>query len=197
MPEISNDGNYKQVTFKKAILVQTIPLYTRDIEDDPLWYSPVDYRRFKQRDRYIEQHMENPSIVTRIHIQSEMGDCTRGIDKQHPGAYGACAAVFREQQKQKGQNLSDPGLIAKAYSRVCFSSKRDALLAGARDEKYMREFNDISEISLKDPRENRQPCRRMRSWNSSRTLSDRKRDTVSYSSKSFRIPRSRSIDVEI
>jgi hypothetical protein len=118
MPEISNDGNYKRVTFKNSILVQTVPLYTRDIEDDPLWYSPADFSRFKHRDRYIEQHMENPSIVTRIHIQSEMGDCTRG-----------------------------------------------------------------------------EPCRRMRSWNNLRTLSDRKRDTVSYSSKSFRIPRSRTCDV--
>jgi hypothetical protein len=59
---------------RTPILVQTVPLYTRDVVDDPLWYFPADFSSFKQRDRYIEEHMENPSIVTRIRVQSEMGD---------------------------------------------------------------------------------------------------------------------------
>jgi hypothetical protein len=107
--------------------------------------------------------MQNDSQFTRIHIQQELGECTRGLEGRIPGVREkwfmrkfALAAVLNEQQQQKSQNICDPLLIAKVYSRVCLSATDDALLIGASDEKYVHEdvlppAYDIHSPSMNSP----------------------------------------------
>ncbi|KAL3939573.1 MAG: hypothetical protein SGBAC_005720 [Bacillariaceae sp.] len=204
------------VTFQEDVSTMSIPSYVRHIDNDPLWYSPLDLNSFKTRDKYIaeclQKHKSN-SRVARIHIQSELGDCLRGLEQRHPKAPTACAAVLEEQRRQK-QDCSlvkvDEKAIAKIYAHMSSSPKRVALLVAARDEQYAKTLvKTITSAPLTSSQttkartssDEERPksdsnMRRIRSYQNKKSLrtldNERCFKRSGEKSKSFRIPRKRT-----
>jgi hypothetical protein len=142
----------KSVTFRRrAINIYEVP-YVCDIDDTAdYWYTSGEYKTFKARDKSLLEAMRSASTVEKL--EEEVGECTRGLERETPEMKRRSHAHKRESWAivlSQADPISNADAIAKAYSRCTRSSTRDAAILARLDAMAAEEYasEDSSEYSL-------------------------------------------------
>jgi hypothetical protein len=110
-----------------------------DVEDH--WYTTDDFHVFRARDKTLLEALR--SAVTVEDVEEEMGESTRGLEREQPEMKRRSRAHKRDcwaivlSQSDHVQNAS---AIAKAYSRSTRTSTRDAYVLARLDAMAAKEY---------------------------------------------------------
>jgi hypothetical protein len=143
------------VTFKRRI-AKTIEIdFVCDIDDvEDHWYTSDDFQVFRARDKSLLEAMR--SSVTVEDLEEEMGECTRGLERELPEMKRRshvhkkeCRAIVLSQSN----HVQKADAIAKAYRRSTLASTRDATIIARLDamsaKEYANKDSSLSEIILR------------------------------------------------
>jgi hypothetical protein len=152
---LSNGSNHtirdfgdKCVTFKRRV-AQTIEVeFICDIDDiEDHWYTSDDFQGFRARDKKL---MEAMRTVTVEDLEKELGECTRGLEKEQPEMKRRSHAQKRECWAvvlSQSNHVQNADAIAKSYGRSTRASNRDATIIARLDAMAAKEYLNEDENS--------------------------------------------------
>mmetsp|Transcript_28512 Transcript_28512/g.50508 ORF Transcript_28512/g.50508 Transcript_28512/m.50508 type:complete len:293 (-) Transcript_28512:113-991(-) len=136
----------KGVTFKKRVKTHRVP-YLCDIDDnEEIWYTPEEYQCFKARDKALVEAMR--CVEANGMVERELGECTRGLEREQPEARRRSIAHKRECWAivlSQAEPVKNADAIARAYARATRASTRDATIIAKLDAKVAKEIAEEEE----------------------------------------------------
>jgi hypothetical protein len=130
------------VTFKRRVAKTIVVDFICAIDDvEDHWYTSDDFQVFRARDKKLMEAMR--SAVTVEDLEEEMGECTRGLEREKPEMKRRshahkrdCWAVVLSQL----DHVENAVAIAKAYGRSTRASTRDAIIIARLDAMAAKEY---------------------------------------------------------
>jgi hypothetical protein len=130
------------VTFKRRIAKTIVVDFVCDIDDvEDHWYTSDDFQVFRARDKKLLAAMLAADTVE--DLEEEMGECTRGLEREQPEMKRRshahkrdCWAVVLSQS----DHVQNADAIAKAYGRSTRASTRDASIIARLDAMAAKEY---------------------------------------------------------
>ncbi|KAL3925325.1 MAG: hypothetical protein SGILL_000482 [Bacillariaceae sp.] len=136
----ASDIGEKSVSFKRRMNKTIEVEFICDIDDiDDHWYTSEDFQAFKVRDKALLQKLRS-STSSAEEMEKELGDCTRGLEREQPEMKRRTHAHKKECYAvvlKEGQTAEE---IARAHSRSTRSSTRDASIIARLDAMAAKEF---------------------------------------------------------
>jgi hypothetical protein len=130
-----SSSTIRGVTFKrriaKIIEVDFVCDFT-NVEDH--WYTSGDFQVFRAKDKTLLKALR--SAVAAEDLEEEMGECTRGLERELPEMKRRSRALKRECWAlvlSQADHVQNAAAIAKAYGRSTRTSTRDARLIARLD----------------------------------------------------------------
>ena len=131
------------VRFSDDVQVHEVA-HHKDMEEKELkavWYRGKDYKRIRK------EGQATVSLIREGVLYEDSDDyCLQGLDSE-THAYArqrslhklmAQAMVFREQQRQREENINDPDFLALNFSDFCSRCRHAAFVAGLRDDRTQK-----------------------------------------------------------
>jgi hypothetical protein len=133
---------FRGVTFKRRIAktIEVDVVCDFDDVEDP-WYTSDDFQVFRARDKTLLEALR--TAVTVEDMEEEMGECTRGLDRELPEMKRRSRAHKKECWAlvlSQADHVQNADAIAKAYGRSTRTSTRDANVIALLDAIAAREY---------------------------------------------------------
>jgi hypothetical protein len=130
------------VTFKRRIAMTIEINFVCDFDNvEDHWYTSDDFQVFRARDKTLLEALR--SAVTVEDIEEEMGECTRGLEREQPEMKRRSRAHKRDCWAlvlSQSDHVDNTAAIAKAYCRSTRTSTRDAIIIAQLDAMAAREY---------------------------------------------------------
>jgi hypothetical protein len=130
------------VTFKRRIAKIIEVDFVCDFDNvEDHWYTSDDFQVFRARDKTLLKALRTDATVE--DLEEEMGECTRGLEREQPEMKRRSRALKRECWAlvlSQSDHVDNTAAIAKAYGRSTRASTRDARLIARLDAVAANEF---------------------------------------------------------
>jgi hypothetical protein len=134
----------KTVSFEDRTTLYKVPYLFEPEDIDIHFYGPDDFQCFRLRDKHIVEAIK--SEVSAVLLEAHLGECTRGLEREHPEMKKRSSTQRREAFSlvlSLQDCRTDQEAIAVAYGRASRCACRDASIMGRLDAKSVQ----VSELA--------------------------------------------------